>query len=124
MLPLCLDQGVGVLPWKPLAAGRLAREWGVTTTRSDADETGAMFHSDGDRPIVDAVGKVAEGRGVPRAQVALAWLLAQPSVTAPVVGATRPSHLDDAVASVDLVLSEDEVMTLERHYRARQVIGF
>ncbi len=124
MLPLCVDQGVGVIPWSPLARGRLARPWDATSARSETDEFGRTLYLDSDRHIVDAVAAVAERRGVGRAQVALAWLASRPGVTAPIVGATREQHLDDAVASVDLRLTEEECALLEEHYSPRGVAGF
>ncbi len=123
MLPLCADQGIGVIPWSPLARGRLARPWDETTTRSETDQFGKTLYTDDDRPIVEATGAVAEVRGVSPAQVALAWLLRNPVVTAPIVGATRAEHLDDAVAAVDLELSDDEVATLEEPYRPHAIAG-
>jgi aryl-alcohol dehydrogenase-like predicted oxidoreductase len=124
MLPLCRDQGIGVIPWSPLARGRLAREWDSATTRSESDEFGRSLYDEGDRPIVDAVGAIATSRGVSRAQVATAWLLAQPGVDAPIVGATKARHLEDAVAAVDVVLSTEEIASLEEHYRPHHVAGF
>ncbi|HEX6919282.1 MAG TPA: aldo/keto reductase [Actinomycetes bacterium] len=124
MLPLCLDQGVGVIPWSPLARGRLARPWDETSERGKTDEFGKTLYRDDDRHIVDAVGRVAETRGVPRAQVALAWLVSRPGVTAPIVGATKPNHLDDAVAALELALTGDEVAALEEPYYPRPVAGF
>jgi aryl-alcohol dehydrogenase (NADP+) len=124
MLPLCADQGVGVLPWSPLARGRLARPWDTTTSRSETDVFGKSLYADSDRDIVGAVEKVAGGRGVPMAQVALAWLLSKPVVTSPIVGATKVGHLDDAVAALDLELTADEVATLEAAYTPRPVAGF
>ena len=124
MHPLCLDQGVGVIPWSPLARGRLAREWGVETERSGTDVFGAKLYDDGDRAIVEAVGRVAERRGVPRAQVALAWLLQRPAVTAPIVGATKERHLSDAVAALELTLDESELVELESPYRPHLPAGF
>jgi aryl-alcohol dehydrogenase-like predicted oxidoreductase len=124
MLPLCLDEGVGVIPWSPLARGRLTRDWDATTARSQTDSFGSSLYSDDDRRIVDAVAKVAESRGVSRAQVALAWLLRQPAVTAPIVGATKPEHLEDAIAAVDLELSDDEAAQLEGPYTPREPAGF
>ncbi|MFD4228837.1 aldo/keto reductase [Streptomyces sp. NPDC058545] len=124
MLPLCADQGVGVIPWSPLARGRLTRAWDTTSARSETDEFGKTLYQDTDRHIVDAVAAIADERGVTRAQVALAWLLRQPGVTAPIVGATKPQHLDDAVASVDLRLNDDECKRLEEHYSPRGVVGF
>jgi aryl-alcohol dehydrogenase-like predicted oxidoreductase len=124
MLPLCADLGVGVIPWSPLARGRLTREWDTTSARSETDEFGKSLYQETDRDIVDAVARVAEGRGVSRAQVALAWLLRQPGVTAPIVGATKPHHLDDAVASVTLELTDEEVKQLEEHYAPHGIAGF
>ena len=127
MLPFCLDTGVGVLPWSPLARGRLTRDWQATTERSRTDEFGSTLYrhtEESDRRIVEAVAAVAAERGVPRAQVALAWQLHQPAVTAPIVGATKPEHLDDAVAAVDLELSDDELRRLEEHYTPRAAEGF
>jgi 1-deoxyxylulose-5-phosphate synthase len=124
MIPLCLDQGVGVIPWSPLARGRLTRDWDESSARSETDEFGRSLYDEGDRAVVDAVAAVAEARGVPRAQVALAWLADRPGVTAPIVGATKPEHLDDAVAALDLELSDDEVARLEAAYRPHEVAGF
>jgi 1-deoxyxylulose-5-phosphate synthase len=124
MIPLCLDQGVGVIPWSPLARGRLTRDWDESSARSETDEFGRSLYDEGDRAVVDAVAAVAEARGVPRAQVALAWLADRPGVTAPIVGATKPEHLDDAVAALDLELSDDEVARLEAPYRPHEVAGF
>jgi aryl-alcohol dehydrogenase (NADP+) len=124
MLPLCVDQGIGVIPWSPLARGRLTRDWDATTVRSQSDQFGSSLYNDEDRRIVDAVAKIAESRGVSRAQVALAWLLRQPAVTAPIVGATKPAHLEDAIAAVDLELSEDEAAQLEGPYSPREPAGF
>ncbi|MFJ1653972.1 aldo/keto reductase [Streptomyces sp. NPDC088337] len=123
MLPLCADQGVGVLPWSPLARGRLTRDWGTTTERSATDAFGGRLYPEGDRGIVEAVTRVAGDRGVPRAQVALAWLLRQDTVTAPIVGASRPEHLRDAVAAVELELSDKEAEELEGPYTPHAVSG-
>jgi aryl-alcohol dehydrogenase (NADP+) len=124
MIPLCLDQGIGVIPWSPLARGRLTRDWDESSARSETDEFGRSLYGEGDRAVVDAVVAVAEARGVPRAQVALAWLAGRPGVTAPIVGATKPAHLDDAVAALDLELTDDEVARLEAPYRPHAVSGF
>lgn len=123
MLPLCADQGVGVLPWSPLARGRLTRDWGAVTDRSATDDFGSRLYVDGDRAIVEAVTRIAGARGVPRAQVALAWLLRQATVTAPIVGASKPRHLEDAVAAVELGLSEEESQQLEQPYGPHPVAG-
>jgi aryl-alcohol dehydrogenase-like predicted oxidoreductase len=124
MLPLCADEGIGVIPWSPLARGRLTRDWDETTTRSDSDDFGRTLYVEGDKQIVDAVAEVAQERGVSRAQVALAWVLANPVVDAPIVGATKPHHLDDAVAAVDLELTDDELERLTAPYTPHEVVGF
>jgi aryl-alcohol dehydrogenase-like predicted oxidoreductase len=123
MLPLCVDQGVGAIPWSPLARGRLTRDWDATTARSETDEFGRSLYRDEDRQIVDAVAAVAAARGVSRAEVALAWILRHPAVDAPIIGATKPQHLADAVASVDLVLTADEVKALEAPYVPHAIAG-
>jgi aryl-alcohol dehydrogenase-like predicted oxidoreductase len=124
MLPLCADSGVGVLPWSPLARGRLARPWDTTTTRSETDAFAKTLYDESDRGIVEAVAKVAAGRGIPMAQVATAWLLSKPVVTSPIIGATKASHLEDAVAALDLVLTVEEIAALEAPYTPRPVAGF
>ncbi|MFF6996844.1 aldo/keto reductase [Streptomyces sp. NPDC008313] len=124
MLPLCADQGVGVLPWSPLARGRLTRDPEATTERSRTDAFGRrLYQDDGGRDIVDAVSRIAADRGVPRARVALAWLLARDTVTAPVIGATRAEHVDDAVAAVSLELTGKETEELEAPYTPRAISG-
>ena len=123
MLPLCADQGVGVLPWSPLARGRLTRDWGAATVRSATDAFGSTLYQEGDRAVVEAVTRIAQDRGVPRAQVALAWLLHQDTVTAPIIGAAKPRHLEDAVAAVGLALSDKEIEELERPYAPHPVAG-
>jgi 1-deoxyxylulose-5-phosphate synthase len=102
MYPLCAAEGIGVIPWSPLARGRLTRPWGTTTERTENDALGKRLYVEADRQVVDRVGEAAEKLGVSRAQVALAWVLRNPLVAAPIVGATRRQHLDDAVAAVDL----------------------
>ncbi|HEY5516468.1 MAG TPA: aldo/keto reductase [Pengzhenrongella sp.] len=124
MYPLCADEGIGVIPWSPLARGRLTRDWGTETNRSGKDEFGAQLYEEGDRAIVDAVGQVAAARGVPRAQVALAWVARNPVVTAPIIGATKPNHLSDAVAALEITLTDDEVRRLEEPYRPHAPAGF
>ena len=124
MFPLCADQGVGAIPWSPLARGRLARPWDEHTTRSEADEFGRLLYDDEDRPIVDTVIDIAQQRGVAPAQVALAWVMANPVVNSPIVGATKPHHLSDAVAAVDLRLDDAEIERLERDYRPHAIAGF
>lgn len=123
MLPLCQDQGVGVIPWSPLARGRLTRPWDTRTARSETDQFGTSLYRDEDKAVVDKVIAVAERRGVSPAQVALAWLIAQPAVTSPIVGVTRPEHLTDAVAAVDLGLTADEVAELGSGYVPHAVAG-
>ena len=126
MLPLCADQQVGVLPWSPLARGRLTRDWDQTTNRSETDAFGSTLYDQdaGDRTIAERVAEIADRRGVPRAQVALAWVARNPVVTAPIVGASKPHHVDDAVAALELELGEDEVRHLEEPYRPHPVAGF
>ncbi|QYC43331.1 L-glyceraldehyde 3-phosphate reductase [Nonomuraea coxensis DSM 45129] len=123
MLPLCLDQGVGVIPWSPLARGVLARAGAAASTaRAGSDaRIEALYDPENDKVIVDRVARVAADRGLPAAQVALAWLLHQPAVTAPIVGATKDRHVDDAVAAVDVRLSEEELAFLAEPYRPRDV---
>ncbi|MDT0472301.1 aldo/keto reductase [Streptomyces sp. DSM 41014] len=123
MLPLCADQGVGTLPWSPLARGRLTRDWDTVTERSSTDAFGGRLYQEGDRTVVEAVTRIAERRGVSRAQIALAWLLHQPTVTAPIVGAGRPRHLEDALAAVELTLDEEELAELESPYSPHPVAG-
>ena len=127
MFPLLADQGVGSIPYSPLAKGRVARPAGDrSTTRSGDDKVGdALFDKpDQDRPVIDAVQQVAEARGVSMAQVAMAWVLRNPVVDAPIIGATKPHHLADAAAAVDLVLTDDEAASLEQHYAVRTAGGF
>ena len=124
MFGLLADQGVGSIPWSPLAKGRLARPWGTQTARSDTDPIGRRFFAANDQPIAEAVQQVAEARGVPMAQVALAWVLHNPVVTAPIVGPTKPHHLADAVAALDLTLTEDQVAALEAPYTPREPTGY
>jgi aryl-alcohol dehydrogenase-like predicted oxidoreductase len=127
MLPLCADEGVGSLPWSPLARGRLTRDWDATTARSETDEFGKTLYAaqeDSDRRVAAAVAEVAAARGIPRAQVALAWVSRNPVVTAPIVGGTKASHIEDAVASLDVELTDAEVSRLEEHYVPHAVVGF
>ncbi|GAA0383084.1 aldo/keto reductase [Microbispora corallina] len=127
MLPLCADQGIGVIPWSPLARGRLTRDWGTVTGRSSADAFGDSLYGAteaADRAVVEKVASIAAARGIPRAQVALAWLLRNPVVSAPIVGAADPRHLDDAVAALDVHLTDDEVAELEAPYVPHPVAGF
>lgn len=125
--PFCLDQGVGVIPWSPLARGRLTRDWDATTVRTETDVFGGtLYHQqeEADRRTAAAVARIAEERGVSRAQVALAWVRQQEAVTAPIVGGTRLRHLDDAVASLDLELSAAELAALGTDYLPRANEGF
>ncbi len=124
MLPLCVDQGVGVIPWSPLARGRLTRSWSQQTARSETDEFGRSLYGEEGRSIVEAVLEVAAKRGIAPARVALAWLLGKPGVDAPIVGATKAHHLEDAVAAVDLRLDDSEVESLEKGCQPRAVAGF
>jgi aryl-alcohol dehydrogenase-like predicted oxidoreductase len=126
MIPLCLDQGVGVIPWSPLARGLLAGGRGRSTTRAGSDEYARLLYAEAaaaDDAVVDAVTTVARRREVPPAQIALAWLMRQPAVAAPIVGATKLGHIDDAVAAVDLTLSDEEATELEFPYRPHQISG-
>jgi len=124
MLPFCIDQGVGVIPWSPLARGRLTRPWDTTSARSETDEFGQTLYQEGDRVIVERVAQVAERLSLPAAQVALAWVIHQPSVTSPIVGVTKMQHLEDAVASVNVKLSAEDIALLEEPYTSRNVVGF
>ncbi len=124
MMPLLDDQGVASIPWSPLARGRLTRPWGEATNRSEQDQFGRNLYTDEDRPIVDLVHSIAERRGVTPAQVALAWVLGNPVVASPIVGATKTRHLDDAIAALNLQLDEDEISALEEPYRPHRVQGF
>ena len=116
MLPMCADMGVGCVPYSPQGKGRLTRPWGAQTNRSAVDVVAKSFDLDVDQPVVDAVQRVAESRGIPMSQVALAWLLTKPVVSAPIVGATKPHHLADAAAAVAVTLTEDEIRQLEEPY--------
>ena len=127
MLGLCADQGIGVIPWSPLARGKLTRPWDASTERAQTDEFGKTLYKsteDSDKQIVERVAALAEARSLPRAQIALAWLLHQSAVTAPIVGATKMSHLEDAVASVSVALSPEEIQSLEEPYVPHPVLGF
>ena len=129
MIGLCLAEGIGVIPWSPLARGKLARPWedAPTTERAGTDEFGKTLYKrteDADKVVVERVGAISESRGIPRAQVALAWLLQKPGVTAPIVGATKPHHLEDAVAALSVTLSAEEIEYLEEPYVPHPVLGF
>jgi aryl-alcohol dehydrogenase-like predicted oxidoreductase len=127
MLPLCAAEGIGVLPWSPLARGRLTRDWDERTERTQTDEFGKTLYTanvDSDRQVVERVAEIAKRRGVPRATVALAWLLHKPAVTSPIVGVSKPHHLDDAVAALSLKLTPEEIAALEQPYVPHPVVGF
>ena len=127
MLPLCRDEGIGVIPWSPLARGRLTRDWDSVSRRQELDAFGkTLYHGteDSDRQIVEAVAAIAKARGLPRAQVALAWVLQKAEVSAPIVGASKPGQIDDAVAALDVRLTADEIAALEGPYVPHAVAGF
>jgi 1-deoxyxylulose-5-phosphate synthase len=127
MLPLCADQGIAVMPWSPLARGRLTRAWNETSSRQETDEFGKKLYAqfpDSDRLIIDQVSTIAAARGVPRAEVAMAWLLQKKGVTSPIVGASKADHLKDAVAALSLKLTAEELTSLERPYVPHNISGF
>jgi 1-deoxyxylulose-5-phosphate synthase len=124
MLPLCADQGIGVIPWSPLARGRLTRPWDASTARTETDEFGKTLYQDEDQAVVARVIEVAAKRDLAPAQVALAWALGNPVVTSPIVGVTKPSQLDDAIAAVDVRLEDAETAYLEEPYVPHPVAGF
>ena len=127
MLPLCLTEGVGVLPWSPLARGRLTRDWNEATNRTENDAVGKELYAATaatDTLVVERVAEIAAKRGVPRAQVALAWLAQKPGITAPIVGASKPHHLDDAILALSLDLSAEEIAALEEPYVPHPIAGF
>ncbi|HVE06004.1 MAG TPA: aldo/keto reductase [Paraburkholderia sp.] len=127
MLPLCEDQKIAVIPWSPLARGRLTRDWDEATERTKTDAFGSGLYKnigDADRAVVEAVAAVAKARGVPRAQVALAWVAQKQGVTAPIIGASKPHHLTDAVAALSLKLTQQEIASLEAPYVPHAVVGF
>ena len=127
MIPLCVDQGIGLMPWSPMARGRLTRPHGQQTKRTQTDISGQSFYQATeveDGRVIDVVEQVAKERGVPMAQVALAWVLAKSAVSAPIVGASKAHHLDDAIAALDLVLSGEEIGRLEERYVPHAVTGF
>ncbi|MDH6427411.1 aldo/keto reductase [Paenibacillus sp. FSL R5-0887] len=126
MLPLCREEGIGVIPWSPLAKGRLTRDWNEQTARSEIDEVGKAFYAkmaEADRKVVEVVAEIAAKRGIPRAQVALAWVLQKEQVTSPIIGATKANHLEDAVAAVSVKLEPSEIASLEEPYVPHPVIG-
>jgi aryl-alcohol dehydrogenase (NADP+) len=127
MLPFCADQGIAVMPWSPLARGRLTRAWDETSERQKTDEFGKKLYvqaEEADRKIVEQVAAVAKARGVPQAQVAMAWLLQKPGITSPIIGASKPAHLTDAVAALSLKLTAEEVASLEAPYVPHAIAGF
>lgn len=127
MLPLCEDQKIAVIPWSPLARGRLTRDWDETTARSETDEFGKTLYTqsiDADRKIVGAVAEIAKARNISRAQVATAWILQKSAVTAPIIGASKPNHLTDAVASLSVKLTAEEIAALEAPYIPHAIAGF
>lgn len=127
MLPLCYREGVAVLPWSPLARGKLTRPWGDTTARSVSDEFGKTLYegsAENDAVIAERLANVAADRGVSRAQVALAWLLSKPGIAAPIIGTSREHQLDDLLGAVDLTLKPEEIAELETPYQRHQVVGF
>lgn len=126
MLPLCREEVIGVIPWSPLAKGRLTRDWNEQTARSEIDEVGKAFYAkmaEADRKVVEVVAEIAAKRGIPRAQVALAWVLQKEPVTSPIIGATKPNHLEDAVAALSVTLKPSDIARLEEPYVPHPVIG-
>ena len=127
MLPLCIDQQIALMPWSPLARGRLTRPWDESSARIESDEFGKTLYTEfpeSDRAVVDQVGRVAAARGVPRAQVALAWIIQKKGMTSPIVGVSKPQHLQDAVAACVLALSKEEITALEAPYVPHRAVGF
>ena len=127
MIPLCRVEGIGVIPWSPLARGRLARPWqSETTKRSETDRFGNTMYAmteEADQKVVEALTALAQKRGVPQAQLALAWMLGRPGITAPIVGATKPNHLEDAVTALSVKLTPEEMAGLEAPYVPHPVLG-
>lgn len=127
MLPLCMDQGVGIIPWSPLARGKLTRDWDEKTSRSETDNFGSYLYgktAEADKKVVAMLAELASERNLPQAQIALAWLLQKPGVTAPIIGATKAHHLEDALAALTVSLSEEEISRLEAPYIPHPVVGF
>ena len=127
MLPLCAAEGIGVIPWSPQARGKLSRDWDYSSIRTQTDEAfGRLFAKteEADKKVADRVAEVATARGVSRAQIALAWLLSRPVITAPIVGATKLHHLDDAIAAINVKLCAEEIAALEQSYVPHAVVGF
>ena len=128
MIPLCRDQGIGLIPWSPLARGFLAGnrrrgDYGETSRAKTDDYAQKMYYHDSDFAVVERVGQIAARRGVSHAQVALSWVLAQPGVTAPIIGASKPHHFDDALAALSLTLDADELKSLAAPYQPHPVLG-
>ena len=127
MLPFCREEGIGVIPWSPLARGRLARPWSSEPTeriKSDVYGRGLYTHTEeGDKKIVDKVEALAKNKGLPQSQIALAWMLSKPVITSPIIGATKPNHLEDAVAALNVKLTADEIKELEGPYVPHAVAG-
>jgi 1-deoxyxylulose-5-phosphate synthase len=121
MLPLCADQGIGVIPWSPLARGRLTRPWDATTARAEKDEFGRTLYREADREVVERVIQLAGKRGVTPAEIAMAWLLRNPVVTSPIVGVTKPEQLAQAIAAVDVELDDAEAAYLEESYQPHPI---
>jgi aryl-alcohol dehydrogenase-like predicted oxidoreductase len=129
MIPLCADQGIGLIPWSPLARGRLTRPWDQrsSTDRANTDEFGKTLYAQtesADRTIVDRLAALSAKRNLPMAQLALAWMLHKPHITAPIIGATKPHHLEDAVAALSVKLTPDELASLEQPYLPHPTLGF
>ena len=127
MLPLCAAEGIGVIPWSPQARGKLSRDWDYTSIRTETDEAfGRLFAKteEADKKVADRVAEIAKARSIPRAQIAIAWLLSKPVITAPIVGATKLQHLDDAIASVAVNLTPSEIVALEEPYVPHAAVGF
>ncbi|KHD86109.1 hypothetical protein NG54_04975 [Heyndrickxia ginsengihumi] len=127
MIPLCKEEKIGLIPWSPLARGRLTRDWEETSTRSELDEFGKYLYkstAEADRRVVEKVAEVAGKRGVPRAQIALAWVLQKPPVSAPIIGATKMQHLEDAVGALSIQLTSEEIAMIEEPYVPHPVLGF
>jgi 1-deoxyxylulose-5-phosphate synthase len=127
MLPLCADMGTGVIPWSPLARGRLTRDWNETSERQNSDAFGKHLYdatAQADRQVIEAVATVAKARDVSRAQIALAWVFGKAEVAAPIIGASKPQHLDDAIAALDITLTPEERVVLEAHYVPHAIAGF
>ena len=126
MLPLCADRGIAVMPWSPMARGKLTRPWDSSTSRSETDLVGKALYAatqDNDRQIVDAVEALSKDSGLPMAQIALAWVLQKPEVTSPIIGATKPHHIEQAVAALDLTLSAEDIARIEAPYQPHPVLG-